>query len=200
MASGKNEASKILSDMGWKVIDADIAAHTVLDQCSDKIISAFKVLAADKGLSLESDGGKINRRALGELLFSDPALLKIHESIIYPRLNGYIEDFIQKNDTPAVKGIVLNAAVLYKIPALLKRCKAIIYVTAPAAQRLVRSLHRDSMKKSVILQRFYAQRNLISLYKENCAPDTKIVKIWNTGTKKSLAYKICKALIQLGMK
>src|SRR5574344_1895416 len=86
--------------------------------------------------------------------------------------DSFIMEFLQNNKS---KKIIINATVLYKTPEVLSKCTRILFVTAPFFTRFKRAYKRDKMKPSLILQRFFSQKNLLSEYKKSDIP-IEIVK------------------------
>lgn len=162
MAAGKNYICSQLEKDGWSAIDADILVHQAIEIARDRILNQFEPYAKEKKIKINKDDGSIDRRALGELLFSMPSLLKVQESIVYPIITRMIDDFIENHPKT-----IINATVLYKTPEILNRCDVIIFVTAPFFTRLKRSRKRDHLPYIQILKRFYSQRNLLQEYKKS---------------------------------
>ena len=184
MAAGKNLAAAILEKKGFVSIDADTLAHEAVDSCRDTIIKEFSALAKEKGIQLEKSDGKIDRRALASIVFSDPALLKQQEDIVYPYITERINEFFKLNEG---KDIVLHATVLYKIPELLNKMDKTLFIDAPKIIRFIRAKKRDELSARHILQRFRNQRNLFANYR---ALNADILRVWNIGSEKSLEKKI----------
>lgn len=183
MAAGKNAAAAILEKKGFTCTDADIIAHQALETVNDAVAARFRKLAEEKNISLTDENGKIIRRNLGRLIFGNRELVKAHEKIIFPEINRLIEEFAEKN---ADKNIVINAAVLYKVP-FIKKCDAVLYVDSPLIQRLFRARKRDGMPLHLIMNRFRSQKNLFAKYKKSNAD---IRRVRNTGTLLNLEKKI----------
>ena len=184
MAAGKNTACKLLEKRGWVSIDADLLGHKAAAENEEKIIAAFAPYAKAKGIDITGTDGHLNRRALGTLLFSDKKLLAEHESIVYPAIEKAVRAVIEQNKS---KNIVINAAVLYKIPGLMRMCSLIIFIDAPPVLRLFRARRRDKMKFALIMRRFIAQKNMLSSYKLTGVP---ILRINNSSSVKKLEEKI----------
>lgn len=184
MAAGKNTACKLLEKRGWVSIDADLLGHKAAAENEEKIIAAFAPYAKAKGIDITGTDGHLNRRALGTLLFSDKKLLAEHESIVYPAIEKAMRTIIEQNPN---KNIVINAAVLYKIPDLMRMCSLIIFIDAPLLLRLLRARRRDKMKFALIMRRFIAQKNMLSSYKLTGVP---ILRINNSSSVKKLEEKI----------
>lgn len=183
MAAGKNAVSSLLEEKGFLCIDADVCVHDIVDKQKDKILSRFGDIAAERGIEICNPDGKINRRALGSIVFSDPELLKAQEAIIHPAVEAELNAFIDGNPD---KNIVLNATVLYKT-RVLERCDAVIFVTAPLIKRFFRAKSRDSMPTKQILRRFYSQREIFAKYKKI---KTDIYRVRNSGSIDNLRKKL----------
>ena len=183
MAAGKNAVSALLEEKGFLCIDADICVHDIVDKQKDKILARFGDIAAERGVEICNPDGKINRRALGSIVFSDPELLKAQEAIIHPAVEAELNAFIDENPD---KNIVLNATVLYKTQVI-ERCDAVIFVTAPLIKRFFRVKSRDSMPTMQILSRFYSQREIFAKYKKI---KTDIYRVRNSGSLDILRKKL----------
>jgi len=170
MAAGKNYICKKLENEGWSAIDADLLVHDAIELAKDSILETFGPIAKEQNLQIQREDGSINRKALGQLLFSKPELLKTQESIVYPIITKRIEDFIVANEKT-----IINATVLYKTPDLLARCEKIIFVTAPLLTRLRRASKRDHLPFTQILRRFNAQRHLLKEYQKFTIPIEVII-------------------------
>lgn len=160
MASGKNYVSSQFEKLGWASVDADLLVHVAIDQAAEKITQTFSGFAAEVGILLTKPQGKIDRRALGQLLFARPDLMKKQEEIVYPIITKMVEDFIAEN-----KKVIINATVLYKTPEILAKCQKIIYVKAPTLKRFFRAKKRDGLPVKQIIRRFMSQKNLYREYK-----------------------------------
>jgi dephospho-CoA kinase len=79
IGAGKSLVANYFFSLGAEVIDADQLAREAIERGSegfDLVVSTF----GDEIL----ENGEINRRALSEIVFSDPEKRKILESIIHP--------------------------------------------------------------------------------------------------------------------
>ena len=170
MAAGKNYICKQLEKEGWAAIDADILVHDAIEIAKDRILNTFTPYAEEHKIKIARTDGSIDRRALGQLLFAIPELLKVQESIVYPIITKWIDDFIKNHDKT-----IINATVLYKTPDILKRCEKILFVTAPFWTRLRRARQRDHLPYRQIFRRFHAQRNLLKEYQKSGIP-VEIIK------------------------
>ena len=163
MAAGKNFVCSLLEKDGFVSLDLDRTAHEAILLCTPQILEAFGGEAERRGISLLNEDGSLNRRALGQIVFSSPELLAKQESIVYPKIIELTEQFIAKNSG---KSVILNATVLFKTPELLSKCGKILFVKANFLKRLVRAKKRDGLPLRQILARFKNQKNLLAEYKK----------------------------------
>ena len=66
-------------------------------------------------------------------------------------------------------GLVINAALLYKTPKILRQCQKIIYIDAPLIVRAIRIRRRDKLPLLQIFRRIKSQRGLYEQYKKFAA-------------------------------
>ena len=83
IASGKSTVVNLLKERGFSVIDADVIAHEQLEICKGEIVREF-------GEQILDEAGKIDRKKLGAIVFSEPKKLKILEQILHPKIKGEI--------------------------------------------------------------------------------------------------------------
>ena len=174
MAAGKNYiASKFVdseitvdgsNNLPWVSIDLDKVVHSAMEvpDVVARIQEAFGEIALTLGVELVCKNGAVNRRSLGKVVFSDPALLKKQEDIVYPFVIKTTKDFVEKHKD---KNIIINATVLYKTPELLDMCSKVLFVKAPFIKRLIRARRRDKMPFRQIISRFKAQSSLEEQYR-----------------------------------
>ena len=90
IATGKSTAAGILKTLGFEIIDADSVAHEVLNQQYKEIASLF-------GDSLVMED-KVDRKALGKIVFSDDEKRKTLESLLHPLIYKQIETLATQLD------------------------------------------------------------------------------------------------------
>ena len=163
MAAGKNYICSLLEKDGFISLDLDKTAHEAIELCTPQILLAFGDEAVLRGISLQNEDGSLNRRALGQIVFSAPELLARQEEIVYPKIIGLTNQYIEENSE---KSVILNATVLFKTPELLSKCEKILFVKANFFKRILRAKKRDKMPLKQILARFKNQKNLFKEYQK----------------------------------
>ncbi|NQU18294.1 MAG: dephospho-CoA kinase [Candidatus Saganbacteria bacterium] len=150
IGSGKNEVCGFLKEQGAVIIDVDVIGHEIVQQKWADIVKAFssKVLRP---------GGKIDRKKLGKLVFSDPVKLKKLNEIVHPGMKDRIVEAChgmprEPRHGVAVPFIIINAALLKEI-GLIELCDEVWVVVASCENRMKwlskRPLLKDIMKSQM---------------------------------------------------
>jgi dephospho-CoA kinase len=93
IACGKSSVLAMLAELGAQVIDADRVTHE-LQQPGQPVYDA---IVAEFGAGiLAAPGGPIDRRALGAIVFADPAALRRLEQIVHPAVHQRIKDWLEQ--------------------------------------------------------------------------------------------------------
>ena len=160
IGAGKSLVANYLFTLGAQVLDADQLARSAIERGSagfDEVIAAF-------GDSILKDGD-IDRRALGEIVFSDESKRKTLESIIHPRVQQALQDARKRLDEDEI--------LIYEIPLLFEtgssnRFDAVITVEAPMESRVerlkARGLYMSEIEKRIANQASPEQRKSVANY------------------------------------
>ena len=158
IGAGKSLAADYFLSLGAKVIDADQLARQAIERGS----AGFDEVIAKFGDSILKDG-EIDRRALGEIVFSDENKRKTLEAIIHPRVQQALSD--------ARKNLSVNEILIYEIPLLVETNAAakfdmVITVEAPLDARIARlrarGLHISEIEKRIASQATPEMRKAIA--------------------------------------
>lgn len=110
IASGKSTVSNWLRDQGAPIIDADVAAHRVVEPGQP----GLKAVVAAFGEHILQADGTLNRKALGAIVFADESKRQKLNEI----LHTYIYDYMIAEEAKfAAKGAT---AVIYDVPLLIE--------------------------------------------------------------------------------
>ena len=109
IGSGKSEAARILATMGAVVIDADKIGHAVYEPGTP----GFAAVVDAFGSRVVGEDGRIDRGALGPIVFGDPRALERLNGIVHPLIRNEIERRIaEARDLGGADLIVVEAAIL----------------------------------------------------------------------------------------
>lgn len=150
--AGKSTVRKLLKAKGAAVIDADSVAHDVADNelnCLTDIAEHFSCIVLN-------EKGKLNRKALGRIVFSDKKKLALLNKIMFPYIVSAIKGQVTAYEQAGAQVIVIDGATLIE-SGCSKMCSALISVTAEEETRLTRIIHRDGISKRDALRRVSAQ-------------------------------------------
>jgi dephospho-CoA kinase len=111
IASGKSTVAQLLARRGARVVDADRVAHETYAPGTP----GFNAVVAAFGPDIAGSNGAIDRRALGRIVFEDPAALERLTDIVWPLIRARVEalrDEALAADTPAfvVEAVALREA------------------------------------------------------------------------------------------
>lgn len=153
IASGKSTVSKILVELGAVVLDADQIAKQVMEPGQlgwEGVARHFpQVIQADRS---------INRRLLGDLIFSNPAEKAKLEAIIHPLVLDEIKTVgtnLEKNN----KIVFADIPLLYETNSQ-QWLDEVWLVYVPYEIQLQRLMDRDSLTELQAKQRIAAQMSL----------------------------------------
>ncbi|MCI7767275.1 MAG: dephospho-CoA kinase [Oscillospiraceae bacterium] len=176
--AGKTTVSRVFSQNGFAVIDADIISREVTEKgqpCLSELAEAFgrDILRAD---------GTLDRKKLGSIVFSDREKLRQLNGIIYPYIIYRIISRIDELSEQGERLILLDAPTLFEANAD-DLCDLIISVTADEDIRLSRITKRDNITPEAAQKRFesqYSEHFFVShsdfVIKNNKTPDILAAK------------------------
>ena len=150
--AGKSTVRKLLKAKGAAVVDADFVAHEVADNnlsCLTDIVEHFSCMVLD-------EKGKLNRRALGRIVFSDRKKLALLNKIMFPYIVSAIKGQVTAYEQAGAQIIVIDGATLIE-SGCAKMCSVLVSVTADEETRLTRIIHRDGISKRDAVRRVSAQ-------------------------------------------
>jgi dephospho-CoA kinase len=148
IGAGKSLAAQYFSDLGARVVDADQLARVAIERGSE----GFDEVVLRFGEKIMRDGD-IDRKALAEIIFSDPQAKEDLEAIIHPRVRELFAE--------VVSDLQPGEVLIYEIPLLAESGSAknfdlVITVEADLELRKER-LRRRGMFISEIERRIAAQ-------------------------------------------
>ncbi len=82
IACGKSTVAAILREMGFRVLDADLLAHELIEPGQP----AYEEVLRDFGREICDAQGRIDRARLGAVVFANPAKLARLNRIVHPRV------------------------------------------------------------------------------------------------------------------
>ncbi len=145
IATGKSTVARFFSELGIPVIDADqLARDAVLpgSPALEQIASRFGPEAV-----LTHDG-VLDRRRLGELIFSDPEKRLLLEGILHPEIRKLAEERIAQAAADGHKRLIYMAPLLIEAGAT-DRVDDLWVVTVRPEIQLERLITRDGINREL---------------------------------------------------
>lgn len=156
IASGKSTVSNILLGKGFKIIDADKVARSIMNVDMPAYIELVNLF----GESILKNDKSIDRKALGDKVFSQESLLKKLNQITHPKIYEEIAKEVSLN-CKNHKAIFIDLPLLFE--ELVSINKHNIYfdeiwlVYVDKEQQLERLMKRNNLGKDTALKRIELQ-------------------------------------------
>lgn len=152
IGSGKSAVSALLRERGIPVYDSDARTKALYDESPSLVPALEKAL----GMPLRTTDGKLDRKALAAVIFTDDDARERVEALVYPAV---LEDFLRwrevHDDAPFV---VLESAIILSKPIFNGLADRVVLVTAPREVRLQRVMARDGLSEEEVIRRMDAQQ------------------------------------------
>lgn len=152
LGAGKSTAAQCFARRGGAIIDGDALGHEALRQ------PAIRAAVIQRwGPGLVRPDGSLDRRALGQIVFADPAQRNALEQLVFPYIERRLHEQIEHaQQQERFRFVVVDAAVLLEAgwsPGV----DRIVYVDAPAPLRHARLAQRSGWTPTEIANREAAQ-------------------------------------------
>jgi dephospho-CoA kinase len=188
IASGKSTVSAMLTKLGITVIDADIEARLAVEPGE----KAYNDIVSHFGTEVLEEDGKINRPALGSIIFNNEEKRLLLNSIVHPAVRERMAMKRQQAEAANEKAVVLDIPLLFesKLTGLVEK---IIVVYVDEKTQLERLMSRNGFSEEEALSRIKSQTPL----KEKVDLADEVID--NTGTIEQSRQQLKKILNKWGI-
>ncbi|MGC1456144.1 MAG: dephospho-CoA kinase [Nitrospirota bacterium] len=156
IASGKGLVARVFKDLGAHVIDADRIVHELLAPDQD----AYQDVVDHFGKDIQLPHGGIDRRKLGDIVFSDAEQRAWLNNCLHPRVfAAYTTQVTHIRDRTPEAIIVFEAALLIET-GYNRNLDKIVVVYADQEQQIERLAARDKLTREQALARIASQMPL----------------------------------------
>ena len=152
--SGKTLFSRFLGSRGYPCINADELYHSMLVPPSPLL----EAIRAEFGDSFFNENGKLDRKALGKLVFSSKESLERLNATVLPPVIDKIRDIAKYYEQNGAKILIIDAPTLFEA-GYDKSCDITVSILAPASLRVERISERDEISEADALLRTQAQKD-----------------------------------------
>ncbi len=189
IASGKSTVSRMLKELGYPIVDADLVARQVVEPDSEtlqKINEAFDA-------SVILPDGTLDRKKVGDLIFNDPESRKRLNDIIHPAIR---KEMLRQRAAYVAEG---HQVVIMDIPLLFESqlqhlADKILVVSVTEENQLKRLIKRNGLSENEAAARISSQLPMTVkeagadaiIYNNGSIEETKwqlnrILEEWNVG-------------------
>lgn len=155
IASGKSTVARFFEEHGVPVVDADQLAREVVAPGTD----ALREIVAAFGPGVLAPDGSLDRKALGAVVFADPAARRRLEAITHPRIGAASAARIRELASSRPPYVLYEAALLVE-NGLHRGLAALVVVAANEATQMARLRERDGLSEQDARARVAAQAPL----------------------------------------
>lgn len=152
IGTGKSEAAKFLASLGAVHLDADAISHELTEPGGE----ALEPIRAEFGEGVFREDGTLDRRALANITFSDPARKRALEAILHPRIQRDIMRGIDRAAEEGAKVVILDVPLLFEtgMDAL---CDETWVLSADTETQVARVMMRDRVEREQVEARIQNQ-------------------------------------------
>lgn len=150
IASGKTAVTQRFEALGVQVIDADLVSRQLVEPGQ----SSLDDIAARFGVDVLQSDGQLDRRALRNIVFADPAARRDLESILHPRVRARLHADAMSARAPYV---LLAIPLLAESPHPYDWLDRVLVVDVPRQTQLDRLVQRDHVTPAQAEQSLAAQ-------------------------------------------
>lgn len=150
IGSGKSVVCRVVGSLGCPVYDCDLQARRLMEESKD----IQRRIAEEISPEAVKAGGKIDRKTLSRIVFSDPAKLAALNGIVHGEVKADLRRWVagHQGDDP----LLVETAILYQC-GLSAEVDEVWEVVAPTDLRIRRAQMRDNATREQILARIAAQ-------------------------------------------
>lgn len=156
IATGKSTVAAMFRALSAAVIDADQLAREVAEPGEPALAEVVR----EFGPGVLQPDGRLDRKALGAIVFADPERRRRLEAILHPRIRERLDHHLRRLGDEGFRGIVVfDAPVIVESGYYRGMDRLVVVVTDPATQ-LARLMARDGLGRDEALARIGSQMPL----------------------------------------
>ncbi|WP_108446571.1 dephospho-CoA kinase [Halomonas denitrificans] len=143
IASGKSTVARAFAALGIPWVDADDVAREIVEPGEP----ALDEIAAHFGAAVITADGRLDRRALREVVFADEAQRHRLEAITHPRIRERLTAHLARLEARSAPYVLLVSPLLFESgqAALVDRC---LVIDVPEAVQIARTAARDDVDEA----------------------------------------------------
>lgn len=148
IGSGKSAVAALFAEFGAFIIDTDLLARDAVEPMSDAVLAIARVWPG------VVRGGTLDRGALAEIIFADPAAREQLNAIVHPQVRRLA---IEREQHARIGQMRVHVVPLLFETDYAKLVDRTVLVVAPEAERIARIIARDHTDEAHVRARMAAQ-------------------------------------------
>ena len=184
VASGKSTVAAMLEDLGALIVDSDVLAREVVEPGTPGLAA----VTAEFGPAVLTADGRLDRGAVGAIVFADPERRTALEAILHP--------LVRARAAEIAAGAPPGVLVVHDIPLLVETGQAgdfdaVLVVDVPEDLQLERAMHERGWTDDEARSRIAAQ----ATREARLAAATHVID--NSGTREDLRRRVTEVFEEL---
>jgi dephospho-CoA kinase len=156
IATGKSMVDAVLRELGACIIDADVLAREVVEPGEP----ALAEIAAEFGPGVLGPDGRLDRKALGAIVFADPDRRRKLEAMTHPRIRERFQQRIDALAAEQFRGLVFFDAPVMIESGNYRNMDRLVVVLTDEATQIARLMARDGVDRDEALRKIRSQMPL----------------------------------------
>jgi dephospho-CoA kinase len=143
IGSGKSSAAALFAERGAGIVDTDDIAHEMTrpgGRAMPAIITAF-------GPGIAAADGSLDRAAMRQRVFAEPAQRKVLEGILHPLIRAEARDRVNSSTAPYVMLVVPLLLETGGYPDLVRR---VLVIDCEESQQISRTMQRSALTEEAV--------------------------------------------------
>ena len=157
IGTGKSEVSRLLGELGAEVIEADRVAHEAYEPGA----RGWREVAEAFGEGVVGADGRIDRKALGGIVFGDEQARERLNGIIHPIVRRLLKERIAELERQGTRVVVIEVPLLVEAikrqSGWTRMLDEVWVVTAPEDQAVARVQARSGLDEAAVRARIGSQ-------------------------------------------
>ena len=156
IASGKSTISKMIEQLGFTVLDADIASRKVIEPGEEAYLKVKEAFGND----VFHEDGTLNRAELGKLIFNNEEKRLLLNSIMHPAVRKWMNNRQEEAFNRGEKVVFQDIPLLFE-GKMQQYFNHTILVYVDADVQLERLMKRNAFSREEALARIHSQMPLV---------------------------------------
>jgi dephospho-CoA kinase len=147
IASGKSTVARAFAALGVPWVDADDVAREVVEPGEPALADIVARYSGDRGERVLLGDGRLDRRALREIIFAEPDERRWLESVTHPRIRERLIAHMARLQAEGAPYVLLVSPLLLE-SGQAALCDRILVIDVPEAVQIQRTSARDDVDEA----------------------------------------------------